>query len=493
MTLPDLIGEVTRNLTRKKTRTALTMAGVIIGALAVALIVSLGHGLAQFLDQQVRGLANPNLVEAWPRNGINPARLAQTMITGLGRAPREITAEKEEDFIGAFQIKYLPREQVDALRRIPGVSAVQPMVFILARSMQLQEDRREFDTIVVPWVQAGPELLLHGRVFSDETAHECIVSEAYLQSLGLATPQELLGRTVLLNISEHPLLNITGQQRFSGETADELRRFFEIVRKPPEDPDEAMLALFMQLGEMANTVQSLDLDGNATAAKTFPAKVVGVAKKGLLSNLIYVPDGYAREMGRVLLRNPELYTEQAFGLGAMLRVEDPDAIPRVKEAVRALGLVPRSVEDLLGALHGVFITLQKILLLFGGIAFVVAAFSIVNTLLMAVFERRREIGVLQALGATRRLVAAMFAMEAAAIGFWGGVVGGVAGWLLCQAGNAWASDKWPNVLGQTPLFLPPDWLYPVLLLFTTIFGLLAGLYPALRAARLDPVEALRYE
>ncbi len=493
MTPPDLIAEVARNLTRKKTRAALTMAGVVIGALAVVLIVSLGHGLSQFLDHQVRALANPRLVEAWPKSGINPARLAQSMVTGLGRAPREITSEKEDEFIGAFQIKYLEPAQVEGLRRIPGVSAVQPMVFILARSLQVRGDPREFDTIVVPWIQAGPELLLKGRGFSSDSAHECIVSEAYLQSLGLASADALLGQTVLLNISEHPLLNITGQPRLAGDTPAELRRLFDLVRKPPADPDEAMLALFMQLGEMADTLQAFEREGNGTDARTFPAKVVGVARKGLLSNLVYVPDEYAREMGRILLRNPDLSTERAFGLGALLRVNEAADVPAVKQAVRALGLVPRSVEDLLGELHSLFVTLQKLLLIFGGIAFVVAAFSIVNTLLMAVFERRREIGVLQALGATRRLVAWMFAVEAAAIGFLGGIAGGCGGWLLCSLGNVWAAHRWPDVLGNTDLFLPPSWLFGGLLVFTTLFGLLAGVYPAMRAARLDPVEALRYE
>jgi putative ABC transport system permease protein len=87
----------------------------------------------------------------------------------------------------------------------------------------------------------------------------------------------------------------------------------------------------------------------------------------------------------------------------------------------------------------------------------------------------------------------MFAAEAAAIGFWGGIIGTLVGWLMCQVGNLWASNEWPNILGNLEAFLPPGWLFPVLLVFTTLLGLVAGVYPAWRAARLDPVEALRYE
>ena len=86
-----------------------------------------------------------------------------------------------------------------------------------------------------------------------------------------------------------------------------------------------------------------------------------------------------------------------------------------------MNMRPRSLEDHLSVMHKIFGMFQKILVVFGGIAFVVAAFSIVNTLLMAVFERKREIGVLQALGATRRHIGMMFAAEAVAIGFCGGI------------------------------------------------------------------------
>ena len=158
-----------------------------------------------------------------------------------------------------------------------------------------------------------------------------------------------------------------------------------------------------------------------------------------------------------------------------------------------MNMRPRSLEDHLSVMHKIFGMFQKILVVFGGIAFVVAAFSIVNTLLMAVFERKREIGVLQALGATRRHIGMMFATEAIAIGFWGGIIGTIVGWSMCQIGNMWARGQWPYILGNSDAFLPPDWLFPVLLVFTTLLGLVAGVYPACRAARLDPVEALRYE
>ena len=129
MTVRDLFSEVMRNLGRRKLRTGLTMAGVVIGALAVVMIVALSNGLSSFIDNHVRAIANPNVVEAWQTKGLRPGRLAQSFLGGLGQPPRMIEKGNEEDFIGSFQIQFIPSNQVAQLKRIEGVSAVRPFVY----------------------------------------------------------------------------------------------------------------------------------------------------------------------------------------------------------------------------------------------------------------------------------------------------------------------------------------------------------------------------
>ncbi|HZV01504.1 MAG TPA: FtsX-like permease family protein, partial [Planctomycetota bacterium] len=142
----------------------------------------------------------------------------------------------------------------------------------------------------------------------------------------------------------------------------------------------------------------------------------------------------------------------------------------------------------------VFLVLDSFLTVFGLLALVVATFGIVNTLLMAITERTREIGVMKALGATRSTVRRLFAVEAAAIGLVGGAGGALFAILVGLAGNVIA-QRFPvaAALKGYSVFVFPWWLVLGSIAFATLVGALAGIYPANRAARLDPIDALRHE
>ncbi|MBN1813948.1 MAG: FtsX-like permease family protein, partial [Anaerolineae bacterium] len=116
-------------------------------------------------------------------------------------------------------------------------------------------------------------------------------------------------------------------------------------------------------------------------------------------------------------------------------------------------------------------------------------------MVMAVYERTREIGILKAVGASPGDIRRLFVAEASLIGLVGGVVGTVVGWLLGLGLNAafLAYLRWQEMPMEGTFFVVTGWLVALALGFATVVGLLAGLYPAARAARLDPLEALRYE
>lgn len=131
----------------------------------------------------------------------------------------------------------------------------------------------------------------------------------------------------------------------------------------------------------------------------------------------------------------------------------------------------------------------------GGISLFVAAIGIINTMIMATYERTREIGVMRACGATKNTISRLFTFEAAVLGFIGGIFRMGISFLVGSLGkfivqrNSFNLGSLPiSELGNFPL-----WLVAAVIVFTTLVGMLAGLYPAHRAAKMKPVDALRYE
>jgi putative ABC transport system permease protein len=125
---------------------------------------------------------------------------------------------------------------------------------------------------------------------------------------------------------------------------------------------------------------------------------------------------------------------------------------------------------------------------------VVAAIGVVNTMVMAILERTREIGVMRAIGAKRSTVRSLFTFEASILGFLGGVIGVGIGYGLTRVANIFVNKQLAsNSVKVHNIITLPLWLILTVIGISTLIGLLAGLYPAARAAKLDPVEALRYE
>jgi putative ABC transport system permease protein len=142
----------------------------------------------------------------------------------------------------------------------------------------------------------------------------------------------------------------------------------------------------------------------------------------------------------------------------------------------------------------VFAILDLLLGIFGSLALAVASMGIVNTLVMAIRERRREIGVFKALGASDRDIRQLFFAEAGVMGLAGGLAGVALGWGIGRAIQfATGAYLRSMSLPVENIWTVPWWLAAGGIAFALVISLAAGIYPASRAARLDPVQALRYE
>jgi putative ABC transport system permease protein len=177
-----------------------------------------------------------------------------------------------------------------------------------------------------------------------------------------------------------------------------------------------------------------------------------------------------------------------------VRVSNPANIPTVEQAIAGMGYATFSLLDVTTRLRQVFAILDLLLGIFGSLALAVASLGIVNTLVMAILERRREIGVFKALGASDGDIRQLFFAEAGVMGALGGVIGVAMGWgigrVIQLATTIYLSRQ---SIPAENIWSVPWWLAAGGIGFAVVISLAAGIYPASRAARLDPVQALRYE
>jgi len=177
-----------------------------------------------------------------------------------------------------------------------------------------------------------------------------------------------------------------------------------------------------------------------------------------------------------------------------VRVKDPSRIEGVEDAIKKMGFTTFSILDASRSLQQVFRVLYAFLGIFGSLALIVASIGIVNTLVMAILERRREIGIMKAIGASDGDVKKLFFAEAGAMGIAGGIIGVVLGWAIGQVIN-FGTNVYLKSQSIPPehFWAVPLWLVGFAIGFACLVSLVSGLYPAGRAAKLDPVQALRYE
>jgi ABC-type antimicrobial peptide transport system permease subunit len=179
----------------------------------------------------------------------------------------------------------------------------------------------------------------------------------------------------------------------------------------------------------------------------------------------------------------------------VVRAKSINDAANIVDWLSGLGYQVESIKTVLDVVNRGMIVLQTMLSSVGVLALLVASIGIANTMIMAVYERTREIGILKAVGAAPGQIRILFVLEAALIGLLGGIVGIILGWLLGKLLNVLilAVLEWQKMNVQGTFFVVSWWLVLGALAFATLVGLLAGLYPAARAARLAPLDALRYE
>ena len=435
MNLFDLLTLIGSNLSRRKGRVALTTIGVIIGTAAVVLLVSLGVGLQQNAEAQLGGIGDLTRIMVYP---------------GMGEGVVEIGP-------GGVPGQTVPINQaaIDTIAAIPGVAAVIPQDYL-----------QSWAIIRVGRLEGGGQIIGVGT--------------EDMSQLGVTASQGEL----LLSRGEV----IVGAQVASNFYDPRARP----GQEPPPPPDLYGQTLNIELVKYAE-------DGTEIRKKT-RARVVGVLESiqdepdwSIFMTMSEL-DGYnAWVSGQRIDRDKNGYNT------LIVKVSDVDQVLDVADQITALGFQAWSPQSFVEGISSFYLVLQVAFGSMGAIALLVAAIGIANTMTMAILERTREIGLMKAVGANNRQVLSIFLGEAAGIGFLGGLGGVLISWGLGQilnvlvlsymAGQAVQTGGMPpTVAVVTPLWLPLSALG-----FATLMGLASGLYPALSAATLAPMAALKYE
>ncbi|MCO6510686.1 MAG: ABC transporter permease [Aridibacter famidurans] len=233
--------------------------------------------------------------------------------------------------------------------------------------------------------------------------------------------------------------------------------------------------------------------GNDRELRSRDLTIAGVATRGMISNLNAFVDTETAKA---------IYTEQNGdtpnfnyfnNFTIQLERADSELLESTKERLDKLGFVGLGIADIEKRTYDAIGILQVGLNVFALVALLAASFGIINTLVIAVMERTKEIGLQKALGMGRFKVFLLFSIESVLIGFWGAMLGIVSAIGIGSAANAFLSATYLESFEGFSLFAFRPLALGAVLLLVCAIAFVAGVMPAIRASRLDPIEALRYE
>ena len=438
MTFRDTLDLALRNLGQSRLRTSLTTLGVSIGIASLAGMVSLGVGLQdQFVGRFTRSgmFDSINVLPGSAQVSLGPA--------GRGPVPFGRRGGTSAQSGGAPEPpKELNEETLKELAALPQVRDVYPNIRVPVEVKR--GGLSEFAAISgIPMAVRGEgafQAISHGRFFAGDDEGACMLSLDYAKRIDSANPGSLVGQELTL--------------------------------------------VYATAGGSTPSVQRAETK----------CSIVGIVERetgpfagGSVVSGVMVPLGKAREILSAV-RVSRTYQS------AVVKVRAPQVTQDVQEQIKKMGLTAFSLNDALLGAKRAFLIIDIVLSLIGSIALAVSSLGIMNTMVMSILERTREIGIMKAIGGSDGDIRRIFLIEAAAIGFFGGVAGVALGWAVGRAIN-FGANIYIQQQGGTPgnLFALPLWLIGGAIGFSIAVSLAAGLYPAARAAKLDPIQALRHD
>ncbi len=435
MSLIDLLRMSSGNLKRRKLRTFLTVLGVVIGTASIVVMISLGLGMQQSMYQQIDESGGLTTIE------VNGAGGYGGMYGGDQEAPEE----------------YITDEVIEQFKLLEHIEYVTPVLEVSA-------------------------IALKGNY------------EGYLNLQGLT----------------HEALEAYGIPLKGGGG------YWETGELPDIDFSKDSLFLILDtdsyyMNQGNSGFGDMGGEGSSqpkTIAKKHVVKACGVVEGGIEEYNTHSYSTYCdietlktmlkKEFrGRAIPGQPTMENGKPYKYfiynNARVKVDDLDSVETVSEQIRAMGFQTYSNAEFLETMQEQYFMIQAVLGGIGAVSLLVAAIGIANTMMMSIYERTKEIGVIKVLGCSLKNIKQMFLMEAGFIGLLGGLVGNVLSFMVSFVINKIAGSVAGAMGIASDISYIPPWLVLISLVFAIFVGMAAGYFPALRAMRLSPLAAIRNE
>lgn len=450
MHFQDLLRLAWSNLWRIKVRTILTAGGVVIGITFMVIMVSIGIGLEQTVTSELSG--------TFQLNQITVHGGGQFYMPGM---PQE--GESREQ-------KVLNQRALQEIGKIDGVTAVTPIIHVPVSEIRLRREIMGASLMGMDFKQ----LEYFGFVLEEDRP---IPRGGSNVLAGYRVP-EMVG-----SMNEYFYMGVANE---NVERVELTNRRLEIVcwREPEWNSEQPVYN--------GTPPPAVEIPGEE---KNYRVRVAGVLEE-LNSwedyNLI-VPLDMAEEIIEWHFRERGYFQKNGYD-EVKVFAADTEEVNRVAGEITGMGFFAFSLKEMIESTATVFKILQFVMGGIGCVALLIAAVGIANTLIMSIYERTKEIGIIKVVGASIPDIRNLFLLEAGFIGFIGGIIGVLSGWLggllLNLAASSYLSQ---SGAGEINLVSLPLSVAIFTVLFSAMVGLAAGLYPAIRAANLSAIEAIRYE
>lgn len=462
MKVYDLVELAARNLRESVLRNSLTTVGIAVGVASLVAMLSLGIGLQQLAGKH-----------------LEKSGLFDTVVVTSRRDFRNYERRDEKGGPAPAQSRALDEPARQQIARLPNVLEAFPDIRFVT---ELNYENKPHLTLVagLPFSAKDNDAFegLQGNFFSSETAPEAILQKSFAEEL-LGMQEKPGSDDINIVILAKPLLG-----------KELTLRYAERVAATSTSPG-------------SNSSENIAGAAYSVVSREQKLKIVGIADldpdsmRGAARARVFLPLKLAENLHVMQpsdLRDSSVLSNVPTYFTVSVRVKSPKQVQSVQDAIKKIGFNTFSILDATRGLRRFFAVLDLFLGIFGSLALAVASLGIVNTLVMAILERRREIGIMKAIGGSDADVKKLFFAEAGAMGALGGVVGVGLGWIIGRAINFGTNIYLRRQqIPPEQIWSVPWWLVAGGIGFAVVVSLIAGLYPAARAARLDPVQALRYE